>query len=148
VQSPDDGHFVPIGSDGWFPRGGIRARFDQQPVEAYAMIDACVAAYRTTHDPRWQKSAERAFDWFLGRNDLSLPVCDFRSGGCHDGLHSDRLNQNQGAESTLSWMLSLLLMVDLQEEQASERRAAEQAPEVPPCEKAHKPRSRGAAIED
>jgi hypothetical protein len=92
------------------------ARFDQQPIEAYGMIDACLAAYRSTGVERWLITARRAFEWFLGRNDLSLPLYDYATGACHDGLHSDRVNQNQGAESTICWLLSLLLMYELQEE--------------------------------
>jgi glycosyltransferase involved in cell wall biosynthesis len=116
IQTADAGHFAPVGSNGWYPRGGTKARFDQQPIEAYTMIDACFAAYRTTSDRRWLMSCRRAFEWFLGRNDLSLPVYDFATGACYDGLHPDRVNQNQGAESTICWLLSLLLMYELQEE--------------------------------
>jgi glycosyltransferase involved in cell wall biosynthesis len=102
------GHFVPIGSNGFYPRGGARARFDQQPVEAQAMISACLEADRITGDKRWRKEARRAFDWFIGRNDLNLPIYDPTTGGCRDGLHPDRPNQNQGAESTLAFLQSLL----------------------------------------
>jgi glycosyltransferase involved in cell wall biosynthesis len=101
-------HFVPIGSNGFFPEGGERARFDQQPVEAQAMVSACLAAYRLTSDMVWLKESRRAFEWFLGRNDLNLPVYDPTSGGCRDGLHPDRPNENQGAESTLAFLQSLL----------------------------------------
>ncbi len=92
-------HFVPIGSNGFYERDGERARFDQQPVEAQAMISACLEAHRITGENRWHKEARRAFEWFLGRNDLHLPVYDPTTGGCRDGLHSDRPNENQGAES-------------------------------------------------
>src|SRR5690349_756491 len=101
-------HFVPIGSNGFYHQGGARARFDQQPVEAQAMISACLEAYRITGKKRWHKEARRAFEWFLGRNDLHLPVYDPTTGGCRDGLHSDRPNENQGAESTLAFLQSLL----------------------------------------
>ncbi len=94
-------HFVPIGSNGFYTQGGERARFDQQPVEAQAMVSACLEAYRITGDRKWYKEARRAFEWFLGRNDLHLPVYDPTTGGCRDGLHPDRVNENQGAESTL-----------------------------------------------
>jgi glycosyltransferase involved in cell wall biosynthesis len=104
----DGGHFVPIGSNGFYPRGGERARFDQQPVEAQAMVSACLEAYRLTGDRQWRKEARRAFEWFLGRNDLNLPVYDPTTGGCRDGLHPDRANENQGAESTLAFLQSLL----------------------------------------
>jgi len=102
------GHFVPIGSNGFYQRGGERARFDQQPVEAQAMVSACLEARRVTGNPSWDKEARRAFDWFIGRNDLNLPLYDPISGGCRDGLHLDRPNENQGAESTLAFLQALL----------------------------------------
>lgn len=102
------GHFVPIGSNGFYVQGGERARFDQQPVEAQTTAAACLEAYRGTGDERWRKEARRAFEWFLGRNDLGLPVYDPNTGGCGDGLHPDRLNHNQGAESTLAFLQTLL----------------------------------------
>jgi glycosyltransferase involved in cell wall biosynthesis len=110
VQCAPEGHFVPIGNHGFYRRGGERARFDQQPVEAHAMVAACLTAYRATGDDRWYAEARRAFEWFLGRNDLHLPLYDPVSGGCRDGLHPDRANENQGAEATLSFLLSLMEM--------------------------------------
>jgi glycosyltransferase involved in cell wall biosynthesis len=104
----ESGHFVPIGSNGFYQRGGERARFDQQPVEAQATVSACLVAYRITGDGYWIKVARRAFEWFLGRNDLHLPVYDPTTGGCRDGLHPDRPNENQGAESTLAFLQALL----------------------------------------
>jgi len=104
----EGGHFVPIGSNGFYQRGGERDRFDQQPVEAQAMVSACLEAYRVTGDNRWRKEARRAFEWFLGRNDLNLPIYDPTTGGCRDGLHPDRPNENQGAESTLAFLQALL----------------------------------------
>jgi hypothetical protein len=101
-------HFVPIGSNGFYQQGGERARFDQQPVEAQAMVSACLEANRITGDKRWYTEARRAFEWFLGRNDLHLPVYDPTTGGCRDGLHPDRPNENQGAESTLAFLQTLL----------------------------------------
>jgi len=102
------GHFVPIGSNGFYKRGGERARFDQQPVEAQAMVSACLEAHRITGDKNWYKEARRAFDWFLGRNDLNLPIYDPTTGGCRDGLHPDRPNENQGAESSLAFLQAVL----------------------------------------
>jgi hypothetical protein len=102
------GHFVPIGSNGFYTRGGERARFDQQPVEAQGMMSACLQAYRITGEARWHTEARRAFEWFLGRNDLNLPLYDPMTGGCRDGLHPDRANENQGAESTLAFLQALL----------------------------------------
>ncbi|CAG0942702.1 partial Spore coat protein SA, partial [Anaerolineae bacterium] len=104
----EGGHFVPVGSNGFYPQGGERARFDQQPVEAQAMVSACLEAYRITGDKHWRNEARRAFEWFLGRNDLNLPIYDPTTGGCRDGLHPDRANENQGAESTLAFLQALL----------------------------------------
>jgi glycosyltransferase involved in cell wall biosynthesis len=107
-SDPAGGHFVPIGSNGFYQRRGERARFDQQPVEAQTMISACLAAARLTDDKRWRTEARRAFQWFLGRNDLNRLIYDPTTGGCRDGLHADRPNENQGAESTLAFLQSLL----------------------------------------
>jgi glycosyltransferase involved in cell wall biosynthesis len=104
----EDGHFVPIGSNGFYQRGNIRARFDQQPVEAQTMVSACLQAYKITGSKYWHKEARRAFEWFLGHNDLNLPVYDPTTGGCRDGLHPDRANENQGAESMLAFLQALL----------------------------------------
>ncbi|WMT56279.1 glycosyltransferase family 4 protein [Truepera radiovictrix] len=106
-QKPN-GHFSWIGCNGFYPRGGVRATFDQQPVEAHAMVSACLAAHAATGDARFLKEARCAFEWFLGENDLGLPLFDPTTGGCFDGLQPDRVNQNQGAESTLAFLLSLL----------------------------------------
>ncbi len=110
LQTSDSvgGHFVSIGSNGFYKKGGERARFDQQPVEAQTMVSACLEAFRITGEEYWKKEAQRAFEWFLGRNDLNLSIYDPISGGCRDGLHPDRLNENQGAESTLAFLQSLL----------------------------------------
>jgi len=107
VQTAKAGHFRPIGSNGFYPRDGAHADYDQQPVEAQAMVSACLDAFRATQDPAWYREAKRAFEWFLGRNDLGLPVYDPSSGGCGDGLHADRISENQGAESTLAFHLAL-----------------------------------------
>jgi glycosyltransferase involved in cell wall biosynthesis len=105
VQMTQAGHFRSIGSNGFYERGGARADFDQQPVEAQAMVSACLEAFRATQDETWSREAKRAFEWFLGRNDLGLPLYDSSNGGCGDGLHQDRVNENQGAESTLAFHL-------------------------------------------
>ena len=107
VEFSDEGYFAPVGSDGFYPRGGARAAFDQQPVEACAMISACMEARRLTGDKRWMERARRAFSWFLGQNQLQQALYDATTGGCCDGLHQDRINANQGAESTLSFLLAL-----------------------------------------
>lgn len=110
IQKSQTGCFRPIGSNGFYQRDGARADFDQQPLEALAMVSACHEAFRSTQDPSWSREAKRAFEWFLGRNDLGLPLYDFSSGGCSDGLHSDRVSANQGAESTLAFQLALVEM--------------------------------------
>ncbi|MCS6908673.1 MAG: glycosyltransferase family 4 protein, partial [Anaerolineales bacterium] len=110
VQRAEQGHFAPVGNMGFYRRGGPKARFDQQPLEAYAMVGACLDAYRVTQDAFWYSEARRAFEWFLGNNDLNLPLVDCSTGGCRDGLQPSRVNQNQGAESTLSYLLALVEM--------------------------------------
>jgi glycosyltransferase involved in cell wall biosynthesis len=119
VQCSEDGYFAPIGSNGFYERGGRKASFDQQPVEAYAMVSACLEAERVSGDARWAVRAKRAFSWFLGQNHLQRSVYDATTGGCRDGLHADRPNENQGAESTLSFLLALL------ERRASDRSGTE-----------------------
>jgi glycosyltransferase involved in cell wall biosynthesis len=104
------GYFAPIGSNGFYTRGGSRAVFDQQPVEACAMIGACLEAHHSTGDARWAELSRWAFNWFVGENQLERPLYDPRTGGCRDGLHEDRVNENQGAESSLSLLQSLLEM--------------------------------------
>lgn len=108
LQRTDAGYFIPIGSNGFYTQGGERARFDQQPVEAQAMVSACLEAFRITTEEHWSREARRVFDWFLGRNDLNMPIYDPTTGGCRDGLHPDRVNENQGAESTLAFLQALL----------------------------------------
>ncbi len=110
IQTDPGGHFVPIGNRGWLTREGHRARFDQQPIEAQCMIEACVDAYRITGERMWALEAGRCFEWFLGANDLNVSLYDYGTGGCRDGLAADGANQNQGAESTLAWLISLLNM--------------------------------------
>jgi hypothetical protein len=115
-----NGHFVPIGSQGFYRKHGEKARFDQQPIEAAGAVSACLQAYRITGANRWHSQAWSAFNWFLGNNDLQLPLYDSVSGGCRDGLHPDRANENQGAESTLSFWMALLEMHSLQKSEQME----------------------------
>lgn len=114
LQTSDARSFRPIGSNGFYPRGKERALFDQQPIEAQATVSACVAAYHATGDGFWVMEARRAFEWFLGRNDLGLALYDAGTGGCRDGLHVDRVSYNEGAESTLAFLLALAEMQTLQ----------------------------------
>ena len=101
-------HFVAIGNDGWYRKGGKKAQFDQQPVEAAAMVDACIEAFNCTRDEIWLTNAYRCFNWYLGENDLGIPLYDHATGGCRDGLQAGGVNENQGAESSLSWLMTLL----------------------------------------
>ena len=110
VQESPNGCFSPIGSNGFYRRGEERARFDQQPLEATSTVAACLEAYRITRDEYWQTKARVVYEWFLGRNDLGMPLYDVRTGGGRDGLHANRVNQNQGAESTLAALLALTEM--------------------------------------
>jgi glycosyltransferase involved in cell wall biosynthesis len=110
IQRSNDGYFAPIGSNGFYVRGGPKASFDQQPVEACSTLAACLDAYRATGATLWADQARVTFDWFLGQNDLQRSVYDPTTGGCRDGLHADRVNENQGAESTLSFLIALMEM--------------------------------------
>ena len=116
------GQFAPVGSNGFHVRGAPRASFDQQPVEACAMVSACLVAHRLTGQARYLELARRAFQWFLGENPREAQVYDARTGGCRDGIHVDRLNENQGAESTLSFLMALAEM------RAADRIAAQLGP--------------------
>jgi glycosyltransferase involved in cell wall biosynthesis len=114
IQTAPQGHLSIIGNMGWMRRNGTRAQYDQHPVEAAALIGACKTAFRASGDDLWLREMRRCFDWFLGRNDLEQTLIDFKSHGCRDGLTAEGVNQNQGAESTLAWLLSLLTMHETQ----------------------------------
>jgi glycosyltransferase involved in cell wall biosynthesis len=122
-RSEEKGHFVPIGSQGFYSRNTEKARFDQQPVEACAVVSACLQAYAVTGESRWRKEAWSAFNWFLGDNDLQIALYDPSTGGCRDGLHPDRANENQGAESTVSFLMALLEMRRLEQIEGAEKKA-------------------------
>lgn len=106
VQVAPEGHLSPIGN-GWWPRGGEKAQFDQQPIEATALLLATEVAYEVTAERRYLVALERSYAWFLGGNDLGVPVADPVRGACHDGLTPQGVNANQGAESTLMWLTAL-----------------------------------------
>ncbi|MCL6624114.1 MAG: hypothetical protein K6T17_05785, partial [Fimbriimonadales bacterium] len=108
-----EGHLSLIGCHGWWKKGKPRAKFDQQPVDAAAMVGAAVRAYEVTQDSGWRERAFQAYEWFLGRNDVGDPLVHFRSGGCCDGLTPLGVNENMGAESTLSWLLAQCAMQEL-----------------------------------
>jgi glycosyltransferase involved in cell wall biosynthesis len=107
VQTSPTGLFRPIGSDSFGDKRTQPRAFDQQPLEATATISACLAAWRADDDIKWTDEAARAFAWFHGKNDLSSPLVDEATGSCRDGLHPDRANENRGAESVVSYLLSL-----------------------------------------
>ena len=109
-QHSSRGRFRPIGCNGFSRRGEPTAEYDQQPIEAHAMVSAAIEAFNAVKDRYWCEQAHLAFDWFLGRNDLGQPLYDTTTGGCHDGLQENRVNENQGAESTLAFLLSLAEM--------------------------------------
>lgn len=110
IQTTPQGYFRAVGCNGFYRKGQEMALFDQQPIEAYTMVSACYKAYQVTSEKFWRDSAKTCFEWFLGRNDLGLPLYNSKSGGCKDALHSDRVNCNEGAESTLSFLLALTEM--------------------------------------
>ncbi len=101
-----------IGCKGFYERGGTKAMFDQQPIEAASTVMMLRAAYDATQNDKYLTLQRKAFDWFLGQNELRIPLYDFRTKGCNDGLLRDGVNTNQGAESTLSFLLSLLAIVE------------------------------------
>jgi hypothetical protein len=103
-----DGLFVPIGNNGWYPKGGARAVYDQQPLEASATIEAAASAFYATQKKSYAKIAREVFDWFLGKNTLKVMVYNPVTGGCFDGINSEHVNMNQGAESAISYLLARL----------------------------------------
>jgi hypothetical protein len=105
-------HFSFVGCNGWYPKGGKKAQFDQQALEAVSTAMMLYGAYKATDNPNYLKMQKKAFDWFLGDNDLSIPLYDFRTKGCGDGLEKNGINLNQGAESLLSFLLALLCSVE------------------------------------
>lgn len=105
--NPITGNLSLVGNRGWYTRGGEKARFDQQPLEVTAIIDACYQAYLATEETCWFTMMEWAFNWFFGNNDLHETIYNFSTGGCYDGLQPGGLNQNQGGESTISFLLAL-----------------------------------------
>lgn len=105
VQTSAGGHLSPIGNE-WWRRGGVRSRFDQQPIEATALLMAAEAALEATGESRFRAAMELAYAWFLGRNDLGRSVANPARGAAFDGLTPSGLNLNQGAESTLMWLMA------------------------------------------
>jgi hypothetical protein len=110
-----DNQFVPIGNNGWYQRGGQRAMYDQQSVEAFCMTEVALAAYHATGQEEYRENAEIVFEWFLGRNSRKAMVYNAETGGCYDGITPLGLNLNQGAEATVSYLLARLDMESLQQ---------------------------------
>ena len=110
VQTAPDGHLSIIGNNGWLDKQGNHSRFDQQPIEVMSLINACLEVYITTGERKWLHESERCLSWFMGQNDLQTSVYDYKTGGCGDGIERHGVNANQGAESTLSWLISLINM--------------------------------------
>lgn len=109
IQHDESGcYFAAIGNNGWFTRGSNKAQFDQQPIEAAAMVDACIEAFNITQDEEWITYTYRCLNWYLGDNELHISLYDHATGGCRDGLETKGVNENQGAESTLCWLMALL----------------------------------------
>ncbi len=106
-QTSSAGCFRPVGTAGFGEHRQHPRAFDQQPVEATATIAACLTAWRADDDAEWKAMAARAFAWFLGSNDLALPLVDLQTGSCRDGLHPDRANENRGGESVVCYLLGL-----------------------------------------
>jgi len=103
-----DEKIIPIGNKGWYKKGGKRALYDQQPIEASCMVEAALAAFRVTGDEKYQRIAHIAFGWFLGKNSQDVMVYNPKTGGCYDGITPEGVNLNQGAEATVSYLLARL----------------------------------------
>jgi hypothetical protein len=110
MQTAPSGFFRPVGNESFCRPYQRPAVFDQQPLEAAATVDACWAAFDVTGDQTWRREAQRAFDWYLGDNDLGVGVALPESGGCYDGVAQSGLNHNQGAESILSYQMAACAM--------------------------------------
>ncbi|MFO7956503.1 MAG: glycosyltransferase family 4 protein [Candidatus Brocadiia bacterium] len=110
-------HISLVGNEGWHVRGEEPASFDQQPIDACGLVEACKVAFRLTGERRYLLFMRKAFDWFLGANDVGQPLYDFKSGGCADGLWEGGVNANEGAESTLCFLLALLTLMEIFSEQ-------------------------------
>lgn len=106
VQTAPEGHFSAIGN-GWWAKDGERSRFDQQPIEATALLLAAEAAYEATGNPRYRDAMERCYAWFLGANDLGAQIANPKRGAGADGLTPKGINRNEGAESTLMWLVAV-----------------------------------------
>jgi len=117
-----EGHVSLVGCEGWHGMGrSEKAHFDQQPVDACGLVLLAKTAYRLTGDPEYLYQMQMAFEWFLGRNDLGTSLYDVTTGGCYDGLTPYGPNLNEGAESTLSFLLALLAVTEIALEEEQDR---------------------------
>ena len=108
-----NGNFTPIGNDGWYKRGGKRAFYDQQPIEASAMVEAAVDAFYITGEKSYMQAANTIFEWFLGKNMQKVMVYNPDTAGCFDGVTPNKVNLNQGAESSIAYLLARLKVEEL-----------------------------------
>ncbi len=118
LQKSKDGHLSIIGNKGWYEKGAEKATFDQQAIDAMGLVEACCQAYHLTGEEKWLKEALNSLYWFLGRNDLNVQIYNFETGGCFDGLEAHGVNPNQGAESTLAWLISLMTVMGAMSDKA------------------------------
>jgi uncharacterized protein YyaL (SSP411 family) len=107
-----DNIYIPIGQSGWFPKGGKRQYFDQQPEDVAATVEALNTMFQVTNESYYNELSYKAFNWFLGDNILGQVVYDWDTGGCYDGVGEKSINLNQGAESTISYLLARFSFVD------------------------------------
>ncbi len=105
--------YRPIGHSRWYKNLKERSQYDQQPEDPSSMILALVTAYKNTHNEEYKNLAIKCFSWFLGYNTLNKSLYDAESGGCYDGLHADRVNLNQGAESLISYLMANITIKEL-----------------------------------
>ena len=115
-----DRHYSLVGSEGWCVRGGTHAMYDQQPIDACSLVEANWAAFRATRNSSYCEEMSLVYDWFFGANDREIPIYDFESGGCADGLTAEGINHNRGAESTICYLLATLDMIEMSSTVSSE----------------------------
>ena len=122
AETGPEGCLRPVGNRGWWPRGGRAASWDQQPIEPASIVFAAAAALEATGNARWAKAATQAYRWFLGANDGGVALADPDRGACRDGLEAGGVNRNEGAESTLVWLLSVERIRELRQGRSENRR--------------------------
>ncbi len=137
IQSNSENLFMPIGNKEWYTKNGEKARFDQQPLEVQSLVETCIEAYKVTKKNKWVAEARRCFEWFLGRNNMNIPLYDYKTGGCCDGLTAEGANLNQGSEATLAWLLSLLDMYSIESFKSLSKNPDNFVQEDPKEEKEH-----------